>query len=137
MLCFSAALSLRSVRVPMSESPLAFVTCCRPGARHVPSCLNAREISAAAYAEALVALSRGFARALDISPKVHAGDRRSRARLGPERRHHGRDGAEEAVRVLTARTREISTQPAQAIADAARTWGQNDDITKVTVRRKA
>jgi serine phosphatase RsbU (regulator of sigma subunit) len=35
------------------------------------------------------------------------------------------------------RTREISTQPAQAIADAAKAWGQNDDITVVTVRRIA
>ncbi len=33
------------------------------------------------------------------------------------------------------RTREISGQPAQEIAEAARAWGQNDDITVVTVRR--
>ncbi len=33
------------------------------------------------------------------------------------------------------RTREFSTQSAHAIADAARAWGQNDDITVVTVRR--
>jgi len=35
------------------------------------------------------------------------------------------------------RTRGISTKPAQEIADAARAWGQNDDITVVTVRRTA
>ena len=33
------------------------------------------------------------------------------------------------------RTRAISIQSAQVIADAARSWGQNDDITVVTVRR--
>jgi hypothetical protein len=35
------------------------------------------------------------------------------------------------------RTREISGQPAAEIAEAARAWGQNDDITVVTVRRTA
>ena len=35
------------------------------------------------------------------------------------------------------RTREISTKSAQEIADAAKTWGQNDDITVVTVRRSS
>ena len=34
------------------------------------------------------------------------------------------------------RTREISTKPAQEIADAAKAWGQNDDITVVTVTRR-
>jgi serine phosphatase RsbU (regulator of sigma subunit) len=34
------------------------------------------------------------------------------------------------------RTREISAKPAREIAEAARAWGQNDDITVVTVRRK-
>ena len=33
------------------------------------------------------------------------------------------------------RTREISGKSAQEIADAAKAWGQNDDITVVTVRR--
>ncbi|MBI4902941.1 MAG: serine/threonine-protein phosphatase [Acidobacteria bacterium] len=33
------------------------------------------------------------------------------------------------------RTRQMSTRSAQEIADAARDWGQNDDITVVTVRR--
>ena len=33
------------------------------------------------------------------------------------------------------RTRAISAQPAAEIAEAARAWGQNDDITVVTVRR--
>jgi len=33
------------------------------------------------------------------------------------------------------RTREISRQPAREIADAAKAWGQNDDITVLTVRR--
>ena len=33
------------------------------------------------------------------------------------------------------RARSISTKPAQQIAEAARSWGQNDDITVVTVRR--
>jgi serine phosphatase RsbU (regulator of sigma subunit) len=35
------------------------------------------------------------------------------------------------------RTREISMKSAQEIAEAARAWGQTDDITVVTVRRKA
>jgi len=35
------------------------------------------------------------------------------------------------------RTREISGKPAVEIAAAARAWGQNDDITVVTVRRTA
>ena len=35
------------------------------------------------------------------------------------------------------RSREISRQPAHDIAQAARAWGQNDDITVVTVRRSA
>ena len=35
------------------------------------------------------------------------------------------------------RTREISTKSAQEIADAAKAWGQTDDITVVTVRRNA
>ncbi len=35
------------------------------------------------------------------------------------------------------RTREISMRPAKEIAEAAKAWGQNDDITVVTVRRLA
>ena len=35
------------------------------------------------------------------------------------------------------RTREISGKPAQEIAAAAKAWGQNDDITVVTVRRNS
>jgi len=35
------------------------------------------------------------------------------------------------------RTREISGELAQEIAAAARAWGQNDDITVVTVRRNS
>jgi sigma-B regulation protein RsbU (phosphoserine phosphatase) len=35
------------------------------------------------------------------------------------------------------RTREISVKPASVIAEAAKAWGQNDDITVVTVRRNA
>ena len=46
--------------------------------------------------------------------------------------------AENASRELFGfeRTREISTKSAQEIAKAAKAWGQNDDITVVTVRRK-
>jgi len=33
------------------------------------------------------------------------------------------------------RTREMSTKSAQTIAEAAKAWGQNDDITVVTVKR--
>ncbi len=46
--------------------------------------------------------------------------------------------AENAQRELFGfdRTREISGKSAQEIADAAKAWGQNDDITVVTVRRK-
>jgi len=45
--------------------------------------------------------------------------------------------AENAQRELFGfeRTREISGKSAQEIAEAAKTWGQNDDITVVTVRR--
>ncbi len=45
--------------------------------------------------------------------------------------------AENAQRELFGfeRTREISGQSAHEIADAAKAWGQNDDITVVTVRR--
>ena len=45
--------------------------------------------------------------------------------------------AENAQRELFGfdRTREISTKSAQEIAEAAKAWGQNDDITVVTVRR--
>ena len=35
------------------------------------------------------------------------------------------------------RTREISTKSAREIAEAAKAWGQNDDITVVTVRRNS
>jgi phosphoserine phosphatase RsbU/P len=35
------------------------------------------------------------------------------------------------------RAREISTRVPAEIAEAARKWGQNDDITVVTVRRAA
>lgn len=35
------------------------------------------------------------------------------------------------------RTREISTKSAKEIAEAARAWGQNDDITVVTLRRRS
>ena len=47
--------------------------------------------------------------------------------------------AENAQRELFGfdRTREISTKSAQEIAEAAKAWGQNDDITVVTVRRLA
>ncbi len=45
--------------------------------------------------------------------------------------------AENAQRALFGfdRTREISSKSAQEIAEAARVWGQTDDITVVTVRR--
>jgi serine phosphatase RsbU (regulator of sigma subunit) len=45
--------------------------------------------------------------------------------------------AENAQRELFGfeRTREISAKSAQEIAEAAKAWGQNDDITVVTVRR--
>jgi sigma-B regulation protein RsbU (phosphoserine phosphatase) len=47
--------------------------------------------------------------------------------------------AENAQRELFGfeRTREISTKSATEIAEAARAWGQTDDITVVTVRRNA
>ncbi len=47
--------------------------------------------------------------------------------------------AENAKRELFGfeRTREVSGRSAQEIADAAKAWGQNDDITVVTVRRNA
>ena len=47
--------------------------------------------------------------------------------------------AENAQRELLGfdRTRDISGKSAQEIANAAKAWGQNDDITVVTVRRNA
>lgn len=47
--------------------------------------------------------------------------------------------AESAERELFGfgRTQAMNTQSAKAIAEAARAWGQNDDITVVTVRRMA
>jgi len=47
--------------------------------------------------------------------------------------------AEDAKRELFGfdRTREISGRSASEIADAAKAWGQNDDITVVTVRRNS
>lgn len=47
--------------------------------------------------------------------------------------------AENAQRELFGfdRTRDISSKPAQEIAEAAKAWGQNDDITVVTVRRNS
>ena len=47
--------------------------------------------------------------------------------------------AENAQRELFgfARTRQISGKSAQEIAETAKAWGQNDDITVVTVRRTA
>jgi serine phosphatase RsbU (regulator of sigma subunit) len=47
--------------------------------------------------------------------------------------------AENAKRELFGfdRTREISKESAQQIADTARAWGQNDDITVVTVGRNS
>jgi serine phosphatase RsbU (regulator of sigma subunit) len=47
--------------------------------------------------------------------------------------------AENAQRELFGfeRTKEISRQTAKEIADAAKAWGQTDDITVVTVRRVA
>ena len=47
--------------------------------------------------------------------------------------------AENAQRELFGfdRTHEISTKSAQEIAEAAKAWGQNDDITVVTVRRNS
>ena len=47
--------------------------------------------------------------------------------------------AENAQRELFGfdRTRDISGKSAQEIADAAKAWGQNDDITVVTVRRNS
>ena len=47
--------------------------------------------------------------------------------------------AENAQRELFGfdRTRDISSKPTQEIADAAKAWGQNDDITVVTVRRNS
>ncbi len=45
--------------------------------------------------------------------------------------------AENAQRELFGfdRTRDVSAKPAREIAEAAKAWGQNDDITVVTVRR--
>lgn len=45
--------------------------------------------------------------------------------------------AENSQRILFGfdRTRELSREPAQSIADTASQWGQTDDITVLTIRR--
>jgi len=73
-----------------------------------------------AHSIAVGAFSRG---------KCFGFGRTSRQGLRPERRHHRGHGFD--------RTREISMKPAVEIAETAKAWGQNDDITEVTVRRTA
>ncbi len=75
---------------------------------------------------------------LGIAPEVAYED----AIVSGERFTFVSDGvveAENAKRELFGfdRTREISTQSAAEIAETAKAWGQNDDITVVTVSRNA
>jgi hypothetical protein len=64
----------------------------------------------------------------------------SSCKLGTRKLTFVSDGVVEAARADGElfgfeRTREISMRSAQEIAEAAKVWGQNDDITVVTVRR--
>jgi hypothetical protein len=84
-----------------------------------------------------VELAPGFPLGLDAS----AGYVETETKLAPgQRMTFVSDGVIEAANAKGElfgfdRTREISGKSAQEIAAAAETWGQNDDITVVTVRR--
>jgi hypothetical protein len=114
-----------------------FVTCCaaliRPGgeavianAGHLPPYVDGREW------EGEAGLPLGLVAEVSYDETGTRGDRFTFVSDGVVE-------AENASRELLGfdRTREISTKPAADIAEAARVWGQNDDITVVTVRRTA
>jgi sigma-B regulation protein RsbU (phosphoserine phosphatase) len=112
-----------------------FVTCCAAliqpdgatviaNAGHLPPYMDGHEAE----------LETGLP--LGLMPDVHYAETRTQA----NQFMFVSDGvveAENAERELLGfdRTREISTRPAREIAETAYGWGQNDDITVVTVRR--
>lgn len=111
-----------------------FVTCCaaliRPdgeaviaNAGHLSPCLDGREV------EVEAGLPLGIVPDVAYPETTARGDRFVFVSDGVVE-------AENSRRELFGfdRTREVSTKPAKEIAEAARAWGQNDDITVVTVR---
>ena len=111
-----------------------FVTCCaaliRPdgeaviaNAGHLAPCLDGREV------EVEAGLPLGIVPDVEYPETTARGDRFVFVSDGVVE-------AENSRRELFGfdRTREVSTKPAKEIAEAARAWGQNDDITVVTVR---
>ncbi len=112
-----------------------FVTCCCvrfdadgtvtiANAGHPSPYCDGREV------EVEAGLPLGIAAGVEYSELVMRGERLTLVSDGVVE-------AENAQRELFGfdRTREISTKSAQEIAEAAKAWGQNDDITVVTVRR--
>jgi hypothetical protein len=113
-----------------------FITCCCArfaadgtvviaNAGHLPPYVDGREPAIEAQ------LPLGVARAVEYVEEPIAG----------ERFVFVSDGVVEAANAKSElfgfeRTREMSGKPAAVIAEAARAWGQNDDITVVTVRRQ-
>jgi sigma-B regulation protein RsbU (phosphoserine phosphatase) len=114
-----------------------FVTCCcaRFGADGTVTIANAGHPSPycdGREAEAAAGLPLGVVAGVAYEESVVPGERFTFVSDGVVE-------AENAQRELFGfdRTREISTKSAQEIAEAAKAWGQNDDITVVTVRRNS
>ncbi|MCX6595551.1 MAG: SpoIIE family protein phosphatase [Acidobacteria bacterium] len=151
------SVAVGALRAAQSDSPAAvlavmnralcgrsgggFVTCCCvrvdpngeaviANAGHLPPYLAGREaetdpglplgiVPGAEYTETRVSLARGGGALVLFSDGVVEAENAQRELFGFDR------------------TRDISTKSAQEIAEAAKAWGQNDDITVVTVRRNA
>jgi serine phosphatase RsbU (regulator of sigma subunit) len=117
-----------------------FVTCCAALIETSGDVTVANAGHLAPYAGALE-LPVDAELPLGLSPVVSYGE--GRLRIGTcEALTFVTDGVVEAASAKGElfgfeRTREISTRSAQEIAEAARAWGQNDDITVVTVRRNS
>jgi serine phosphatase RsbU (regulator of sigma subunit) len=149
------SVAVGALRAAQSDSPAAvlavmnralcgrsgggFVTCCCvrvdpngdvviANAGHLPPYLTGREaetdpglplgvVPGAEYTETRVSLARGGGALVLFSDGVVEAENAQRELFGFDR------------------TCEISTKSAQEIADTAKAWGQNDDITVVTVRR--
>ena len=122
-------------RAACAHMPSGFATCCaaliKPNgdavianAGHPSPYCDGREV------ELEAGLPLGIAPAVEYPESVTRGERFTLVSDGVVE-------AENAQRELFGfdRTREISTKSAQEIAQAAKAWGQTDDITVVTVRR--
>ncbi len=112
-----------------------FVTCCCARFEHDGSVRLANAGHLAPYADGIEAaveagLPLGIAEDMEYAESVVSGTSFTFVSDGVVE-------AENAKRELFGfdRTREISGKSAQEIAEAAKAWGQNDDITVVTVRR--